>query len=167
MPAHGRRAHARCGPRWVRGTGRSERPLRERSCLQQAPLPLRLRSHTAGAQDKLTAARSLARSRGGRSSAGGRPVGVGWRGLRGSGPALSPGVGEGGRWGVGAERAGVRVQDVTGPGQVPRPLFPSPALSPGSPRSRVTVPPAQHPLAPHTLSWGSRGKERPGGTQEC
>lgn len=95
----------------VRGTGRSERPLRERSCLQRAPLPLRLRSHTAGAQDKLTAERSLARGRGGRSSAGGRPVGVGWRGLRASGPAPSPGTG--GRWGVGAERVGVAVQGVT------------------------------------------------------
>lgn len=38
-------------------------------------------------------------------------MGVGWRGLPESGPTPSPGAG--GRWGVGALRAGVAVQDAT------------------------------------------------------
>lgn len=38
-------------------------------------------------------------------------MGVGWRGLPESGPTPSPGAG--GRWGVGALRAGVAVPDAT------------------------------------------------------
>lgn len=120
-----------------------------------APAP----SHIAGAQDKLTAARSLARGRGGRSSAGGRPVGVGWRGLRASGPASSPGAG--GRWGVGAERAGVAVQGVT------RGLDWAAGCSSPVPLC-VLIPEVQGVCFPsdmHTLCWGSRGEERPRGTQ--
>lgn len=73
-------------------------------------------------------------------------MGVGWRGLRASGPAPFPGAG--GRWGVGA---GVAVHGVTPARAGTGLLFPSPFLRPGSPRSRMAVPPEQHASAPRTL----------------
>jgi hypothetical protein len=86
-------------------------------------------------------------------------VGVGWRGLRASGPASSPGAG--GRWGVGAERAGVAVQGVT------RGLDWAAGCSSPVPLC-VLIPEVQGVCFPsdmHTLCWGSRGEERPRGTQ--
>ena len=97
VPAHGRRAHAHCGPGRAGRAGRAGRGDPHRPAARRAlpaagseasaPAP----GLRAGATDEVTAARSLARCRRGRGSKLHRPMGAGRRpGGRGGSPGASP-----------------------------------------------------------------------------